>query len=137
MRGQTEAKYEGLRIKSIPATDRLLDVCRRHIGNKSFHVIGPDEGSRFLSQHIGEGRMRKKRGDYRSIGSIRHREITKLKADPLSLSHQTVVLVDDIVSTGTTMLGAVRQLRDNGIPDIYCSITHGLFLNNCLPSSRN
>ncbi|HZD26611.1 MAG TPA: ribose-phosphate pyrophosphokinase [Alphaproteobacteria bacterium] len=42
----------------------------------------------------------------------------------------TPVLVDDIVSTGRTMIETVRHLRDEGLAAPVCLAVHGLFAGN-------
>ena len=39
----------------------------------------------------------------------------------------TPVLVDDIISTGQTMIAAVRRLRDQGVAAPVCVATHAVF----------
>jgi ribose-phosphate pyrophosphokinase len=40
---------------------------------------------------------------------------------------RTVVIVDDLISTGTTMARAARACRDRGARRVYAAATHGLF----------
>lgn len=52
----------------------------------------------------------------------------KLKIPDLDrYSTYTPVLVDDIISTGITMMQAVKQLRDAGFNNIVCIATHAVF----------
>jgi ribose-phosphate pyrophosphokinase len=44
-----------------------------------------------------------------------------------SLDGRTPVLVDDMISSGRTMLAAVRQLRERGATTPVCIAVHGLF----------
>jgi ribose-phosphate pyrophosphokinase len=44
------------------------------------------------------------------------------------LPKKDVLIVEDMVSTGETLLKAVKILRKNGAGDIYCISTHGLFV---------
>src|SRR5581483_4413093 len=43
---------------------------------------------------------------------------------------RTPVLVDDIISTGRTMIEAVRLLKDGGWPPPVAIAVHGLFADN-------
>jgi ribose-phosphate pyrophosphokinase len=40
---------------------------------------------------------------------------------------KNVIMVDDMISTASTMTEAVRILRDNGALDVYLAATHGVF----------
>jgi ribose-phosphate pyrophosphokinase len=42
---------------------------------------------------------------------------------------RTPVLVDDIISTGHTMIAAIRHLRDEGSPAPTCVGVHAVFAN--------
>lgn len=41
---------------------------------------------------------------------------------------RTVVIVDDLVSTGTTLVRAARACRERGAVAVYAAATHGLFM---------
>ena len=43
---------------------------------------------------------------------------------------RTPVLVDDIISSGRTMIEAVRLLRERGATTPVCVAVHGLFADN-------
>lgn len=45
---------------------------------------------------------------------------------------RTVVLVDDIISTGETMAAAARLARAGGAGSIHCLVTHALFCDGAL-----
>jgi ribose-phosphate pyrophosphokinase len=131
MRGRNEAVYEGLPLISFTAADTLLEICvKKYIGNRAFHIVGADEGAGLLTPHVGERHMHKSRGDYAIEDKVSKRDVTKLMADHLSLVHSTVIIMDDMVSTGTTMLRAIYNLQVKEITKIYCVVTHGLFLGD-------
>jgi len=44
-----------------------------------------------------------------------------------SVEDRTVVIVDDLVSTGTTLARAAAACRDEGAVVVYAAVTHGLF----------
>ena len=43
-----------------------------------------------------------------------------------------VVIIDDIVDTGTTIIKAAKLLHENGAKEIYCICTHGIFSGDAL-----
>jgi ribose-phosphate pyrophosphokinase len=45
---------------------------------------------------------------------------------------KTAIIVDDMISTGHTMLEAARTLRARGARAIYACVTHGVFADNAL-----
>ncbi|MFP4608495.1 MAG: phosphoribosyltransferase family protein, partial [Candidatus Aenigmatarchaeota archaeon] len=45
---------------------------------------------------------------------------------------RSVVILDDIISTGGTMKEAAEQLREEGAEEVHAGCTHGLFAENAL-----
>jgi ribose-phosphate pyrophosphokinase len=90
------------------------------------HIVGPDEESgqwvKEVAAFLGCG--------HTVLTKSRHgdREVAFEPSDTRALHGHTPVLVDDIVSTGHTMAGALRQLRDAGLPSPVCVAVHGLFV---------
>jgi ribose-phosphate pyrophosphokinase len=41
---------------------------------------------------------------------------------------RTVVIIDDLISTGTTLLRAARTVRERGATKVYAAASHGLFM---------
>jgi len=46
------------------------------------------------------------------------------------VSGRDILLVEDMISTGTTLIKASRLLKQHGARDIYCISAHGLFVGN-------
>ena len=118
------------------ATDHLeartlfVDHFAPLLHDKEVIVLSPDEGGvkradafrRALSGSLGRqlpiGFMEKRR----SRGVVSGES---LFAD---VSERTVVIVDDLVSTGTTLLRAAKAARELGPRSVYAAATHGLFV---------
>ncbi|HEV2148694.1 MAG TPA: ribose-phosphate pyrophosphokinase [Longimicrobiaceae bacterium] len=56
-------------------------------------------------------------------------EVTQLAGE---VEGRPCLLVDDMVSTGGTLVGSVRALRDAGATEFRVAATHGLFLDGAL-----
>jgi ribose-phosphate pyrophosphokinase len=54
---------------------------------------------------------------------------TEVQIEPkrLPVSGRTVVMVDDIISTGGTLTTATRMLRAQGAPEVHAVCVHGIF----------
>jgi len=46
------------------------------------------------------------------------------------VSGKNIIIVDDMISSGTTMIKATKLLKNNGAKKIYTISTHGLFIRN-------
>lgn len=91
-------------------------------------VIGPDsESEQWVSQ------VAKKAGAaYTVLKKIRHgdRDV-EISVPHLENYHtHTPVLVDDIISTGRTLIETIRHLKKPGIKPVVCIGIHAVFANN-------
>ena len=57
--------------------------------------------------------------------------------EKINLKGKNAVIVDDIVSTGHTILEAAKILRRSGAEKIYCICVHGIFVNDALKKLKN
>src|SRR3989338_566527 len=89
-------------------------------------IIGPDEESYKWAQTTAEqigceyAILRKKRF------SARHVRVTLNKE--IDVSSKTIVIVDDIISTGHTILETIKNLKKIGAEKIICICVHGIFI---------
>jgi ribose-phosphate pyrophosphokinase len=93
-------------------------------------VLSPDEGglkradafrralSSALGRQIPSGFMEKRRS-----GGVVSGET--LFAD---VKGRTVLIIDDLISTGTTLLRAAQATREHGAKGVYAAASHGLFI---------
>jgi ribose-phosphate pyrophosphokinase len=88
-------------------------------------VVGPDAESRQWAEDIAAAAKcpfvvmeKTRRGDA---------DVSVVSPALDAYSHRVPVLVDDIISTGTTMAATVRLLRERGFPAPICVAVHALF----------
>ncbi|MBI2124583.1 ribose-phosphate diphosphokinase [Candidatus Pacearchaeota archaeon] len=157
---------EIFRIKAVKLTANTLiaDYIKKHIKNSV--VIGPDEESskwaKNVAQIIGaEYRiLRKKRySPYRvevklnNANSLKDNKLSefaglkiggqksKILIPPIfnkkiDLKDKNAVIVDDIASTGHTIIETAKLLRRLGAKNVCCICVHGLFVSNALERLR-
>lgn len=116
------------KIKSIKLTanNLIADYIKKHIKNPI--IIGPDEESykwaRSVAEMLGvESRILKKKRYSSYHVEVRLNEKIDLKG-------KNVVIVDDIVSTGNTILETAKILRKLGAKNIHCICVHGIFVDD-------
>ncbi|MCW7076050.1 MAG: ribose-phosphate diphosphokinase [Candidatus Syntrophoarchaeum sp.] len=92
-------------------------------------VIAPDGGAKELAASVAAGGeldwdwLRKKR--------ISDDEVVIEDRD-LAVADRDVIIVDDIISSGGTIIEAANLLKRNGAGNIYAGCIHGVFVRNAL-----
>jgi ribose-phosphate pyrophosphokinase len=115
--------FSGTPVSSLSAAELLADA----IGRRGDPVIvGPDAESEPWVRRIAERLQapwlvahKERRGD-RAV------EVTLPAAGPQVAGRRTV-LVDDICSTGGTLIAAIQRLRAVGAASVEAAVVHGLF----------
>ena len=121
-----EFEYAGLKIKNLTMGEELLAHAKQFCKNPL--VISPDEGARYLvEKEEGARVMKKERGAYVKRGATTFRE-ANMVGEFSDVSGRDVIIIDDMVASGGTMLKAARACRERGARSIVCCATHGLFL---------
>jgi ribose-phosphate pyrophosphokinase len=96
-------------------------------------IISPDKGgierakTAAIAADCDFDYLEKKRLDGHTV------EMKPLKSEVVGLN---VALVDDIISTGGTIVTATRQLKDRGAKSVYAVCTHGLFIGDAFERLR-
>ncbi len=90
-------------------------------------LIGPDSESKqwvaSLAEKIGF--------DYGIASKIRQGDKqVKISLPKTDFQNQTIVIVDDMASTGRTISETTKLLRSQGATDIFAVVTHPLFFND-------
>ena len=90
-------------------------------------VIGPDEESKQWVEQIAElHNFNYIVGDKTRLGD----KDVNVVLPPSDVEDRNVVLVDDMASTGKTLINTAKQLMEMGIENLYCAVTHPLFVGN-------
>ena len=131
---------------NIPCTNLsagrlLLDHIQEKI-NDGFMTIGPDLGSSEMVKYAtGEERVLKKEKKCPICGkpaqeckcriTKKKYEITEVESE-LDFSGKNVVILDDIIASGGTMIKAVKKVKSEGANKVIATATHGLFMKDSL-----
>lgn len=114
----------GRRIK----TGKLIAKHLKKIENPLF--IGPDSESKQWAKEIAEHSQkeynifRKKRYNSKKV---------RIKINKnINLKNRNIVIVDDIISTGHTMIETIKEIKKFKPKKIYCVAIHGIFADNAL-----
>jgi ribose-phosphate pyrophosphokinase len=92
-------------------------------------IIGPDEGAKRLAKGVAAPYG----FDYDVLEKKRlSGDEVQIKPKELSVEGRTVIIVDDIISTGGTIAEAASMLKARDAADIYVACIHGLFVQNAV-----
>jgi len=120
--------YGGLEIENISANKLLIEHARKKAGE--VEIISPDAGAKYLVEEAGGKSMEKKRGEYQE-GDEAYRKIESIERD-FEVKGKNILILDDMISTGGTMIRAVENVKKGGAEKVYCAATHGFFLKESL-----
>jgi len=108
--------------ENISAMTRLAEYSMKE--KKPDLLIAPDEGAKnmvkdaALSVGLEWDYLEKTRIDANTV---------KIKPKSIDVKDKSIVILDDIISTGGTMTEAARQLKESGAEEVHAGCTHGLF----------
>jgi ribose-phosphate pyrophosphokinase len=123
-------EYGGLQIENISMGARLVEHAKELVNGEQIDVISPDAGASYLVAEHGGKSMEKVRGEYVE-GDEAYRKIEEVKGD-FDVKGRNVLILDDMISTGGTMLRAVDNIKKGGAKKVICAATHGFFLKGSL-----
>ena len=124
---------------NIPVDNLMIDPIfidyfrSRGIADEETVIVSPDLGAVKRARAIAEGlglplaimEKRRRSGEWveslNLIGEIRGRR---------------AIIIDDIISTGGTILETMKVLQEEGVGEIYAAFTHGLFAGDALERLR-
>lgn len=118
------------RTEHLEARMLFVDHVAPLVGDEEVVVVSPDEGGlkraeafrRALSQRLGRdvpvGFAEKRRSAGVVAGGPLHAEA----------EGRTVIVLDDLIATGTTLARAAESAREMGAKRVFAAATHGLFV---------
>ena len=123
-------------FESLSATYQIIKEMYRsipdlHFTEDKFMVISPDEGgisrAMYFASMLGVplGTFYKRR-DYTRVVNGRNPIVAhEFLGD--SVEGLDILIVDDMISSGDSMLDIAREMKNRGARNIYCAVTFGLF----------
>ena len=117
-----------IKAEKLTSNPYIADYIKKNIKNPL--IVGPDWESYKWAQKVAEqlnypfAILNKKRLSGRKV------RITISKK--IDIRNKNIVFVDDIISTGHTILEAAKKLRKLGAKKFYCIAVHGVFVENAL-----
>ncbi|MDP9348027.1 MAG: ribose-phosphate pyrophosphokinase [Gemmatimonadota bacterium] len=115
-------------VDTLTAVPTLCGALRGHLPADAV-VVSPDAGRVQLATEYGRRLDAPLAVLHKRRESGTHTEVTRLVGE---VEGRACLLVDDMISTGGTLVQSVRALREAGAREFFVSATHGLFLRGAL-----
>ncbi len=135
LKKEGDFEYAGLRIHNISANRALVEHAKSKLGEEELEIISPDEGANYLVSAFGGKSMTKLRGEYEK-GKEAYRTIEKMERK-FDVEGKNVLIIDDMISTGGTMIKAVGNVRNGKAKKVLCAAAHGFFLKGSLEKLKD
>ena len=118
-----------LDYSDVPFTDiKIIDPVHNYFKNKGIDIVmSPDDGGYERAKIMGDKLgipayyIDKKRIDSTTV---------KMVLPDEDYTNKNVLLLDDIISTGGTIMKASKLIRQSGAKNIYACAIHGVFAND-------
>jgi ribose-phosphate pyrophosphokinase len=123
-------------FESLPTTYQIIKEMYRQVPDLSFSsgkfmIISPDEGgigrAMYYASILGVplGTFYKRR-DYTTVVNGRNPIVAhEFLGD--SVEGMDILIVDDMISSGDSMIDIAREMKDRGARKVFCAVTFGLF----------
>ena len=130
LHNQNSASFFKKGITSIPTTQLFANYYRTYLKNagissKDVVIVSPDHGSNARADMLAYSLRGAKRATLKKTRTgkdeIEHIEISG------DVENKTCIIIDDIISTGGTIISASKILKAKGAKSILVGATHGVF----------
>ena len=120
-------KHFSIKTKNITAIPDLVGFFKK-LSLKNPLVVSPDQGGKERAKEF----AKEFNSDYIALEKTRDKKTgkVKIKTKNLEVENRDLILVDDIISTGGSIIKATQFLKKQKCKRIYVACTHALLMNN-------
>ena len=120
-------KHFSIKTKNVTAIPDLVGFFKK-LSLKNPLVVSPDQGGKERAKKF----AKEFNSDYIALEKTRDKKTgkVKIKTKNLEVENRDLILVDDIISTGGSIIKATQFLKKQKCKRIYVACTHALLMNN-------
>ncbi len=121
-------KHFSIKTKNVTAIPDLVGFFKK-LSLKNPLIVSPDQGGKERAKEF----AKEFNSDYISLEKTRDRKTGKVKIKTKNLEevkNRDLILVDDIISTGGSIIKATQFLKKQKCKRIYVACTHALLMND-------
>ena len=125
---QLDEELIGLPFLSIPSASLFISSLQG-LGWNDFTIVAPDKGAVHRAQAMAD-----LLGVIKPIAHLskKHEAGDIVHLDLIGDVGERVIIVDDIIDGGRTIVSACAMLRKNGVKNIAVVVSHGLFIDDAI-----
>ncbi len=118
----------GLNIENKTASRLLYLYAKKYFKKEKFLIISPDQGASYFTEHAEGHTLHKKRKASVATGNNTeiYAHIHKIESD-IDVDGKNICILDDMISTGSTMMKTIEHLKEKGAKKVIVGATHGIF----------
>ena len=121
-------KYFSIKTKNVTAIPDLVGFFKK-LSLKNPLIVSPDQGGKERAKEF----AKEFNSDYIALEKTRDRKTGKVKIKTKNLEeveNRDLILVDDMISTGGSIIKATQFLKKQKCRRIYVACTHALLMND-------
>jgi len=120
-------KHFSIKTKNVTAIPDLVGFFKK-LSLKNPLVVSPDQGGKERAKKF----AKEFNSDYIALEKTRDKKTgkVKIKTKNLEVENRDLILVDDIISTGGSIIKATQFLKKQKCKKIYVACTHALLIND-------
>ena len=121
-------KYFSIKTKNVTAIPDLVTYFKK-LSLENPLVVSPDQGGKERAKEF----AKEFNSDYIALEKTRDRKTGKVKIKTKNLEvveNRDLILVDDMISTGGSIIKATQFLKKQKCKKVYVACTHGLLMND-------
>ena len=116
-------------VDNLSAMPSIAEYIRENHEDKKPIILAPDKGAENFAKQIAEILNT----DYDYLEKVRlSPEKVKTKTKSISVENRSVIIVDDIISTGGTIVNAINILKENGAKMVDVVCVHPVLVNDAI-----
>ncbi len=120
--------FAGLRGANVSGGAILARYVKAKYSLANLHIISPDFGASELVKEAAE----KTDSTFTALQKKRTSDFNVEMKGQLNVQGKNVLVLDDIISTGGTMIKAIELCKQNNALRVFAAATHGLFVSDSL-----
>jgi ribose-phosphate pyrophosphokinase len=123
------------RTEHLEATTLFVNYFTEVVGAEEVTVVSPDPGGVKRAERFQVALGRRLARPVASAFVEKYRAAGRVRGESLigPVKERSAIILDDLISTGGTILRAARACRAHGARHVFAAATHGLFMSGAEP----